>query len=233
MIPKQTPVRNFRPAAPPQTSLFSSLPLAPPRKSASSSSLIRPLCVQSQTLYRNHLRRQVRPRIACCITLPTSSSVPPFPQDLSQEKSFRASRPSSPNLPLPENRTRRKCLVSQSFAAARPLPHRLSSRAFRQNPRKKREARFGASLRSVSGGIRTRDLQSRSLTRYPAALQTQSTLLLYSVLCRRARLSFSPADCAYAPQVSRIYPRRRAVPRPLSPGSRGRCEGAVPLPCGL
>ena len=127
MIPKQTPVRNFRPAAPPQTSLFSSLPLAPPRKSASSSSLIRPLCVQSQTLYRNHLRRQVRPRIACCITLPTSSSVPPFPQDLSQEKSFRASRPSSPNLPLPENRTRRKCLVSQSFAAARPLPHRLPS----------------------------------------------------------------------------------------------------------
>lgn len=120
MIPKQTPVRNFRPAAPPQTSLFSSLPLAPPRKSASSSSLIRPLCVQSQTLYRNHLRRQVRPRIACCITLPTSSSVPPFPQDLSQEKSFRASRPSSPNLPLPENRTRRKCLVSQSFAAAKP-----------------------------------------------------------------------------------------------------------------
>ena len=119
MIPKQTPVRNFRPAALPQTSLFSSLPLAPPRKSASSSSLIRPLCVQSQTLYRNHLRRQVRPRIACCITLPTSSSVPPFPQDLSQEKSFRASRPSSPNLPLPENRTRRKCLVSQS-AAARP-----------------------------------------------------------------------------------------------------------------
>ena len=126
MIPKQTPVRNFRPAAPPQTSLFSSLPLAPPRKSASSSSLIRPLCVQSQTLYRNHLRRQVRPRIACCITLPTSSSVPPFPQDLSQEKSFRASRPSSPNLPLPENRTRRKCLVSQSFAAARP-PCRLPS----------------------------------------------------------------------------------------------------------
>lgn len=127
MIPKQTPVRNFYPAAPPQTSLFSSLPLAPPRKSASSSSLIRPLCVQNQTLYRNHLRRQVRPRIACCITLPTSSSVPPFPQDLSQEKSFRASRPSSPNLPLPENRTRRKCLVSQSFAAARPLPHRLPS----------------------------------------------------------------------------------------------------------
>ena len=292
MIPKQTPVRNFRPAAPPQTSLFSSLPLAPPRKSASSSSLIRPLCVQSQTLYRNHLRRQVRPRIACCITLPTSSSVPPFPQDLSQEKSFRASRPSSPNLPLPENRTRRKCLVSQSFAAARPLPHRLPSctarvifrPAFPQSlsregklcayhlsletygfqtaqrdmmtciaiicgdkaaPRcllsctacvifrpafpqglsregklcayhlpletygfqtaqrdmmtciaKKREARFGASLRSVSGGIRTRDLQSRSLTRYPAALQTQSTLLLYLVLRRRARPSFIPACSA-------------------------------------
>ena len=127
MIPKQTPVRNFRPAAPPQTSLFSSLPLAPPRKSASSSSLIRPLCVQSQTLYRNHLRRQVRPRIACCITLPTSSSVPPFPQDLAPDKSFRASRAASPNRRWPENRTRRKCLVSQSFAAARPLPHRLPS----------------------------------------------------------------------------------------------------------
>ena len=51
MIPKQTPVRNFCPDAPPQTSLFSSLPLAPPRKSASSSSLIRPLCVQSKALY--------------------------------------------------------------------------------------------------------------------------------------------------------------------------------------
>lgn len=97
----------------------------------------------------------------------------------------------------------------------------------------KKRSPFPGFSRSVSGGIRTRDLQSRSLTRYPAALQTQSTLLLYSVLCRRARLSFSPADCAYAPQVSRIYPRRRAVPRPLSPGSRGRCEGAVPLPCGL
>lgn len=97
----------------------------------------------------------------------------------------------------------------------------------------KKRSPFPGFSRSVSGGIRTRDLQSRSLTRYPAALQTQSTLLLYSVLCRRARLSFSPADCAYAPQVSRIYPRRRAVPRPLFPGSRGRCEGAVPLPCGL
>ena len=97
----------------------------------------------------------------------------------------------------------------------------------------KKRSPFPGFSRSVSGGIRTRDLQSRSLTRYPAALQTQSTLLLYSVLCRRARLSFSPADCAYAPQVSRIYPRRRAVPRPPSPGSRGRCEGAVPLPCGL
>lgn len=97
----------------------------------------------------------------------------------------------------------------------------------------KKRSPFPGFFLSVSGGIRTRDLQSRSLTRYPAALQTQSTLLLYSVLCRRARLSFSPADCAYAPQVSRIYPRRRAVPRPLSPGSRGRCEGAVPLPCGL
>ena len=97
----------------------------------------------------------------------------------------------------------------------------------------KKRSPFPGFSRSVSGGIRTRDLQSRSLTRYPAALQTQSTLLLYSVLCRRARLSFSPADCAYAPQVSRIYPRRRAVPRPLSPGSRGRCEGAAPLPCGL
>ena len=210
MIPKQTPVRNFRPAAPPQTSLFSSLPLAPPRKSASSSSLIRPLCVQSQTLYRNHLRRQVRPRIACCITLPTSSSVPPFPQSLSREGKLCAY-----HLPL------------ETYGCQTAQRDMMTCIA------KKREARFGASLRSVSGGIRTRDLQSRSLTRYPAALQTQSTLLLYSVLCRRARLSFSPADCAYAPQVSRIYPRRRAVPRPLSPGSRGRCEGAVPLPCGL
>jgi len=119
MIPKQTPVRNFRPAAPPQTSLFSSLPLAPPRKSASSSSLIRPLCVQSQTLYRNHLRRQVRPRIACCITLPTSSSVPPFrkvcPGKVSSAPITFLSKHTVSKL-----RSATWWLVSQSFAAIRP-----------------------------------------------------------------------------------------------------------------
>lgn len=114
-----------------------------------------------------------------------------------------------------------------------PLLHRHSLRIGCTCGAKKKRSPFPGFSRSVSGGIRTRDLQSRSLTRYPAALQTQSTLLLYSVLERRARLSFNPADCAYAPPVSRIYPRRRAAPRPLSPGSRGRCEGAVPLPCGL
>lgn len=210
MIPKQTPVRNFRPAAPPQTSLFSSLPLAPPRKSASSSSLIRPLCVQSQTLYRNHLRRQVRPRIACCITLPTSSSVPPFPQGLSREGKLCAY-----HLPL----------ETYGFQTAQ--------RDMMTCIAKKREARFGASLRSVSGGIRTRDLQSRSLTRYPAALQTQSTLLLYLVLRRRARPSFIPACSACVPPVSRSAPGRRAALPPPSRGSRGRCGDAAPLPCGL
>ena len=97
----------------------------------------------------------------------------------------------------------------------------------------KKRSPFPGFFLSVSGGIRTRDLQSRSLTRYPAALQTQSTLLLYSVLCRRARLSFNPADCTYAPPVSRIYPQRRAVPPLPSPGSPDRSEGAAPLPCGL
>ena len=143
MIPKQTPVRNFRPAAPPQTSLFSSLPLAPPRKSASSSSLIRPLCVQSQTLYRNHLRRQVRPRIACCITLPTSSSVPPFPQPTAGKEPPCLLVIFSKHTVAGKPYTAKMSCVAILCDRTAPLPYRLSSRAFRQNPRKKREARFG------------------------------------------------------------------------------------------
>ena len=169
MIPKQTPACNFRPATLPQTSLFSSLPLAPPRKSASSSSLIRPLCVQSKALNRNRLRRQGAPRRLLSCTARVIFR-PAFPQGLSREGKLCAY-----HLPL----------ETYGFQTAQ--------RDMMTCIAKKREARFGASLRSVSGGIRTRDLQSRSLTRYPAALQTQSTLLLYLVLRRRARPSFIPA----------------------------------------
>ena len=157
---------------------------------------------------------------------------PAFPQGLSREGKLCAY-----HLPLETygfqtaQRDMMPC-IAIVYGCTVPFPCRLPSRAFRQNPHKKREARFGASLMSVSGGIRTRDLQSRSLTRYPAALQTQSTLLLYLVLRRRARLSFTPVCSACAPPVSRSAPGRRAALPPPSRGSRGRSEGAAPLPCG-
>ena len=135
MIPKQTPVRNFCPAAPCRLPLHTSFPVDLPREKnlraslSSSQSIPSPgnRTRQKYLVSQSFVTAQCRSRTACYLALSASSSVPPFPQDLSQEKSFRASRPSSPNLPLPENRTRRKCLVSQSFAAARPLPHRLPS----------------------------------------------------------------------------------------------------------
>ena len=177
MIPKQTPVCNFRPAA----------PCRPPLRTASSTRFAaeKVLLHGKNALYRN----------AFC-----------------------------PQAPLPRR---------LPFHTASPARSAAGKVLFHGKIRaKKREARFWASLRSVSGGIRTRDLQSRSLTRYPAALQTQSTLLLYLVLRRRARPSFIPACSACAPPVSRSAPRRRAALPPPSPGSRGRCGGAAPLPCG-
>ena len=122
MIPKQTPVRNFRPAACRFTLPF---PQGLSREGK--------LCAYRlplETYGFQTAQRDMMPCIAiicggkaapCRLLYCTaaSSSVPPFPQDLSQEKNFRTSRPSSPNLPLPKNRTRRKCLVPQSFAAVR------------------------------------------------------------------------------------------------------------------
>ena len=212
MIPKQTPVRNFRPVAP-----------APP---AASHLLFHEICRRKSAL--------------CFLVFFSRHTVAGKPYTAKMPcaagKVLCASLSSSPDIPFPGNRTRQKCLVPQEECFLLPcllLPaYRSRETVHGKNSRKKREARFGASLRSVSGGIRTRDLQSRSLTRYPAALQTQSTLLLYLVLRRRARPSFIPACSACAPPVSRSAPRRRAAPPPPSPGSRGRCGGAAPLPCG-
>ena len=241
MIPKQTPVRNFCPAAPCRLPLHTSFPVDLPREKnlraslSSSQSIPSPgnRTRQKYLVSQSFVTAQCRSRTACYLALSASSSVPPFPQPTAGKEPPCLLVIFSKHTVAGKPYTAKMSCVAILCDRTAPLPYRLSSRAFRQNPRKKREARFGASLRSVSGGIRTRDLQSRSLTRCPAALQTQSTLLLYLVLRRRARPSFIPACSACVPPVSRSAPGRRAVPRPLSPGSRGRCEGAVPLPCDL
>ena len=202
MIPKQTPACNFRPATLPQTSLFSSLPLAPPRKSASSSSLIRPLCVQSKALNRNRLRRQGAPRRLLSCTARVIFR-PAFPQGLSREGKLCAYR-----LPLETygfqtaQRNMMPCTAIVCGCTV-PLPYRLSSRAFRQNPRKKKRSPVrGFSQVCVWRDSNPRPSESESdalsscatNTKYPTTIPCfapESKAIFYSRLFRLCSAGFS------------------------------------------
>lgn len=93
MIPKQTPVRNFRPAAPCCLPLHTSFPVDLPREKSLRASLSSSQSIpsarnrtrQKYLVSQSFVTAQRRSRTACYLALPASSSVPPFPQGLSRE----------------------------------------------------------------------------------------------------------------------------------------------------
>ena len=211
MIPKQTPVRNFCPAAPCRLPLHTSFPVDLPREKnlraslSSSQSIPSPgnRTRQKYLVSQSFVTAQCRSRTACYLALSASSSVPPFPQPTAGKEPPCLLVIFSKHTVAGKPYTAKISCVAILCDRTAPLPYRLSSRAFRQNPRKKKRSPFrGFSQICVWRDSNPRPSESESdalsscatNTKYPTTIPCfapESKAIFYSRLFRLCSAGFS------------------------------------------